>query len=117
MNIEIIEDIAVLSSEELIIRDLQSALDLIATINYETSLNKIVIRKDNIIEDFFYLETKLAGDVFQKFMNYKIKMAIVGDFLSYESKSLNDFIYECNKGSSFFFVGKINEGIKRLNML
>lgn len=37
-------------------------------------------------------------------MNYRIKLAIVGDFNVYNSKSLADFIYECNKGKAVFFL-------------
>jgi hypothetical protein len=108
-------EIAVVSSGELIITDVQSALDFIATVNYETGVYRIVINKSAIIEEFFDLKTKLAGDVLQKFVNYNTKIAIVGDFSVYSSKSLKDFIYESNKGKNIFFVASEEDGIEKLS--
>ena len=42
-------------------------------------------------------------EILQKFSNYRMKLAIVGDFSGYRSKSLRDFIGECNRGSLIFF--------------
>lgn len=42
---------------------------------------------------------------------------IVGDFSIYTSKSLKDFIYECNKGKKiFFFTSDVEQAIKRLSI-
>ena len=95
-------DIAVINSEDILIKDLQSALDLIATIGFETGCSRIVINRSAICEEFFDLKTRLAGEILQKFINYNIKLAIVGDFSVYSSKSLRDFIYESNKGKDIF---------------
>ncbi|MED4696375.1 DUF4180 domain-containing protein [Peribacillus frigoritolerans] len=38
----------------------------------------------------------------RKFANFHIEFAIIGDFLSYTSKPLKDFIYKCNKGNIVF---------------
>ncbi len=48
-------------------------------------------------------------------MNYNMKIAIVGDFSKYNSKSLKDFIYECNKGKHIFFKSTLEEGLKSLH--
>ncbi len=48
----------------------------------------------SICDDFFDLSTRLAGEILQKFINYHVKIAIIGDFSIYTSKSLKDFIYE-----------------------
>lgn len=63
----------------------------------------IAINKSLISESFFDLKTRLAGDILQKFINYRVKIAIIGDFSMYTSKSLKDFIYECNKGKDIFY--------------
>ncbi len=97
-------EIAVVRSSEILITDVQSASDFIATVDYETGCNRIIINKSAICEDFFDLKTRLAGEVLQKFINYQIKIAIVGDFSVYSSKSLKDFIYESNKGRDIFFL-------------
>ena len=107
-------DIAVVSSEETIITDTQSALELAMTVKYETGAEKIVIEKRAFSEDFFVLRTGVAGEILQKFVNYHIKMAIYGDFSHYTSKPLKDFIYESNRGENFFFVATKEEAIQRL---
>lgn len=108
-------ELAFVSSSELLITDVQSALDLIATVGYETGCNRIIINKSAIIEDFFDLKTKILGEITQKFINYQIKMAIVGDFSAYTSKSLKDYIYESNKGKDFFFLESEEQAIKKLS--
>ena len=40
---------------------------------------------------------------------------IVGDFSIYTSKSLKDFIYECNKGKDIFFLLDEKQAIERLS--
>ncbi len=57
-------------------------------------------------DDFLNLQTKVAGDVFQKFVNYRLKCAIVGDIsaLLAESTALRDFVRETNKGNAIWFV-------------
>ena len=109
------KEIAVINSEQILISDLQSALDLIATDSFETGCNRIILHKSAICEDFFDLSTKLAGDRLQKFINYHVKIAIVGDFSGYASKSLKDFIYESNKGKHVFFVATEEEAILKLS--
>ena len=105
---------AVVESEELVITDVQSALDLLDGVGYEMGTNNIAICKNLIKEDFFDLSTKLAGEILQKFINYHIRIAIYGDYTKYSSKSLKDFIYESNKGNSIFFVPTEMEAIERL---
>lgn len=96
--------VAIVESSEIEISDVQGALDLMASIKYTDGCDKIMINKSNITEEFFDLRTKLAGEILQKYMNYNVTIAIVGDFEGYDSKSLKDFIYECNKGKRVFFL-------------
>ena len=63
----------------------------------------MVLRKEQIDEPFFRLSTGLAGEVLQKFVNYHMKLAIVGDFSGYTSKPLQDFIRESNEGRHVCF--------------
>lgn len=55
---------------------------------------------------FFQLATRLAGDVAQKFVNYRIRLAIVGDISAQcaQSKALRDFVHESNQGQALWFV-------------
>ncbi len=109
------KNIAQIQSESLVITDVQSALDLMATVRYESGCERIIINKDCITEDFFKLSTRVAGEILQKFINYQVKLAIVGDFSGYTSKPLKDFIYECNNGKDIFFVDSIDAAVERLN--
>jgi hypothetical protein len=109
-------EIAVVSSDEILIKDVQSALDLIATVNFETGCNRMIMNKSAICEDFFDLKTRLAGEVLQKFINYHTKIAIVGDFSVYSSKSLKDFIYESNKGKDIFFLPDESQAVEKLSI-
>ena len=116
MNVKIANnEIAVVNSEELIIKDIQSAIDFIMTIKYETNCNKIALNKNAIVEDFFILSKGIAGEILQKFINYQTKFAIYGDFSKYTSKPLKDFIYESNNGKDIFFVENEDEAIKMLS--
>lgn len=118
MNMEYLNDngteIAVVSGDEKIITDAQSALDLAMSVKYETGASNIVIDKAAVCEEFFVLSTGLAGEILQKFINYHIRLAIYGDYTGYTSKPLKDFIYESNKGKNFFFVATKEEAIQKL---
>ena len=54
------------------------------------------------------------GDILQKFINYQVKLAIVGDFSVYENQSLRDFIYESNKGKDIFFLPNEQQAVEKL---
>ncbi len=96
-------EVAVVSSNELLITDVQSALDFIMTVKYETGCSNIAINKEAIVDDFFVLSTCLAGEILQKFINYGVRVAIYGDFSKYTSKPLKDLIYESNQGKDIYF--------------
>ena len=108
--------IVLINSDVPIIAGAQTALDLLATINYDDESDRIAINKEAIVEGFFTLSTGLAGEILQKVVNYRKKLAIVGEFSHYKSKPLHDFIYECNRGSDIFFVSTEQEAINRLSV-
>lgn len=119
MNIRTVEvnglKLAVVNSSEKLLSNMQSALDFMMSVQYESGANRIILYKEEIAEDFFILSTRLAGDILQKFINYHIKLAIIGDFSTYTSKPLRDFIYESNNGKDFFFVSSEDDAIKKLS--
>lgn len=76
----------------------------------------IVIPVARLGPDFFQLKTRIAGEVLQKFVSYRVRVAIVGDIsreLS-ESPALRDFVYECNLGPRIWFVANLAELSARL---
>ncbi|MDL2317629.1 DUF4180 domain-containing protein [Eubacteriales bacterium OttesenSCG-928-A19] len=108
--------IAVIDSDSPVLTDVQSGLDLIATLWHEVDgVNAIILPKAAIDEAFFELRTGIAGGILQKLINYRTKMAIVGDFSGYTSKALADFIRECNRGHDFFFVSTEEEAVSMLS--
>ena len=119
MNIKRLEHdgvvIALVESEETLITDVQSALDLMATVRYETGADCVILPKSALDERFFVLSSGLAGDILQKFVNYQLVVAIVGDYSGYTSKPLRDFIYESNNGSHVFFLATLEEAIEKLS--
>ncbi|MEN0056423.1 MAG: DUF4180 domain-containing protein [Mucilaginibacter sp.] len=106
--------IAEIISDTVEINSTQDALDILANCAYQDA-KRIIIHKENITESFFDLKTTLAGDILQKFSNYNVKLAIVGDFSIYTSKSLRDFIYESNKAGRISFVATKDEAIEALS--
>jgi hypothetical protein len=110
------DSLVYIESEDVLISDMQSALDFIATVGFEKGCSRIIIHKNAICEDFFILSSGIAGEVLQKFINYRTKLAIIGDFSKYTSKPLHDFIYECNNGNDIFFVANLEEAVKKLEL-
>ena len=92
----------------------QDLLDLFVTANYNSGCSDIIVHKESLSDDFFDLKTRIAGELLQKCSNYRIRFAVVGDFSEITSRSLRDFIYECNKGNLVFFKSSIDEALAAL---
>ena len=107
------QTIAELTDKNFVINEVQDALDLMADVVYN-GFSRMIIYEYNLNKNFFDLKTKLAGEILQKFSNYHFKLAIVGDFSKYESKSLQDFIRESNRGKLIFFAEDLQSALLRL---
>ncbi len=105
--------IAEVVSERIVIAKIEDALNLMADIYYQ-GFDAIILHEKNITPNFFDLKTGIAGEILQKFSNYRMRLAIVGDFKKYESKSFKDFVFESNKYRQINFVGTLKEAIERL---
>ena len=103
--------IAEIISDNIVLQTVEDAVDLIGNMSYQ-GFDKFIIHEENMIPDFFELKNKIAGNILQKFSQYSMPLAIIGDFEKYESKSLNDFIFESNKGKQINFVTTIEDGLK-----
>ena len=102
---------AVVNSNEIVITDAQSALDVLMSAKYDIGTKNIIVDKKLITEDFFILSKGLAGEILQKYVNYGGRIAIYGDYSYYTSKPLKDSIYETNKGKDVFFVATQDEAV------
>lgn len=107
-------EIAHVTADKIIIDDPQSAFDLMMSVKYETGTKNIAISKNLLTDKFFLLSSGLAGEILQKFINYKFRIAIYGDYSGYTSKPLQDFIYESNNGRDVFFTDNLQSAIKKL---
>lgn len=104
--------IAEVISDKIIINSADDSLDLLGNIYYQ-GFEKLIIHEKNITPDFFDLKNGLAGEILQKFSNYRMRLTIIGDFEKYNSKSLKDFIFESNKSKQINFVGSLAETLEK----
>ena len=118
MNIQKIKTengvIAVVSGEEKLIMDAQSALDLVRTIKSELGAVRVALPKSAITESFFVLTTGLASDVKQKLADVGGKLAIYGNYTRYMNSDMQDFMYESNNGRDVFFTSTLDDAIQKL---
>ena len=103
-------------SEDQFINNVQDVLDLFGEL-YGQYYDGIILYERNITHDFFDLQTKLAGEILQKFSNYRIRLVIVGDWSKYTSRSLEAFITESNKGKTVNFSSSPTEALKLLSRI
>lgn len=111
MTFERKENAALVRGEGVLVSDSASAVELLASARYETGCSAVILRKEQLDESFFRLSSGLAGEVLQKFVNYQMRLVIVGDFSHYTSKPLRDFIYESNQGTHVGFFSSEEEGL------
>jgi hypothetical protein len=106
--------IAEVISDTIVINNIDDGIDLMGNLYYQ-GFESIVIHEENISPDFFDLKTGIAGEILQKFSTYRVRLAIVGDFSKYTSKSFNDFMYESNKARHVNFVRTTAEALEILS--
>lgn len=97
-----------------LITDAQSALDLLMTVRHETGAERMAVCKEAVAEDFFILRSGSAGEILEKFVTYRMKLSIYGDYSRYTSKPLRDFIRESNRGSQVFFTDGLESAVEKL---
>jgi hypothetical protein len=106
------EKIAEIEVQGVVINSAQDALDIMPEASYLCAQG-VVLQENHMSEEFYDLRTGLAGDILLKFSNYRVKLAIIGDFEKYESKSLRAFIAESNQGNQVFFVEDFESAISK----
>lgn len=88
----------------------QDALDLIGEL-YGLEAEWVLIPVARVDDEFFQLSNRRAGLFLQKFVNYGLRVAFVGDLAEQlaASKSLRDFVYESNRGGQLRFIRDASE--------
>ncbi len=92
----------------------EDLLDILADAGSNGSTG-LIIHVATLTGDFFDLKTGIAGEILQKFSNYRMRLAIIGDFTEVKSKALRDFIRESNTRGTINFVGTTDEALNRLD--
>lgn len=69
-----------------------------------------------LADEFFTLRTGVAGELVQKFVNYRLPVVVVGDISAHVARSiaLRDFVTESNRGRQLWFVETMAELEERL---
>ncbi|MEO8757893.1 MAG: DUF4180 domain-containing protein [Devosia sp.] len=72
----------------------------------ELGAELVVIPAARLAPEFFQLSSGLAGAILQKFTNYQLRIAIVGDISAYTENSapLRDFVRESNRHGDIRFL-------------
>jgi hypothetical protein len=106
-------EIAELVAGTMLITTAGDGLDLLGSLYFQ-GFDKVIIHSSHITPAFFDLKTGIAGEVLQKFSNYRVHLAIVGDFSSNQSRSMQDFISESNRSGHINFVDSTEKAIDKL---
>ncbi|GLR17247.1 DUF4180 domain-containing protein [Portibacter lacus] len=107
------KNVAEIISDQVEINSVEDGKDLLGNVYYQ-NFDGVIVYKKHITPDFFDLKNGIAGDILQKFSNYRIRLAIIGDFSGFTSQSIRDFIFESNKMGHVVFVAKLEEALDLL---
>ena len=82
----------------------QDALDLIGAAFLGVEV--VAVPANRLDERFFSLGTRFAGEVMQKFVNYRLRLAVVGDISAHlaASSALRALVHESNRAEHIWFV-------------
>ncbi|QQP97527.1 DUF4180 domain-containing protein [Lysobacter enzymogenes] len=103
------ERVLLCAAEGAPIADARAATDLIGAASFAgaTVLALPVARLD---VSFFRLASGLAGEIAQKAVNYRLRLAVVGDIQAHLRRSapLRDWVRECGEGRAVMFVDDLD---------
>ncbi|MFB7462196.1 DUF4180 domain-containing protein [Streptomyces sp. NPDC056224] len=116
-SLQTINDVPVLvyEAEGGTIASEREALDCIGDAGYQGA-RWVVIPSARFDESFFRLSTRLAGEIIQKFVQYRMGIVVLGDITPHTAASpaLRDFVRECNRGHQTWFLADLGELRERL---
>ena len=97
-----------------VVATVQDALDLIGEAFQGAEV--VAVPAGRLDDSFFALESGFAGEVMQKFVNYHLRLVIVGDIDRHlaASGALRALVHESNKGRHVWFVADLDELDARL---
>jgi hypothetical protein len=101
--------------EETRLRTYNDAVEIVGK-SFETRATLVLIPVECLDDDFFRLRTRIAGELIQKFVQYKRRLVILGDISRHlaESSALRAFVLEANRGKEVWFLATRQELDERL---
>ena len=92
----------------------QDGLDLIGAAFSQADV--VAVPAARFDDAFFQLGTGLAGEIMQKFVNYHVRLVVVGDLSRHleRSAALRALVHESNRGRHIWFVDDLDELKARL---
>ena len=114
MRIYELGGVRVLEADETV-HDDRAAVDLMA-LAWSNKAKLIVVPVHLLPDGFFRLETRIAGAIVQKFVSYRIPVAIIGDITAHlaASSALRAYVHETNRGRDVWFLADETELADRL---
>jgi hypothetical protein len=94
----------------------QRAADLIGEA-FSGRATLVAVPVSRLSAEFFNLRSGVAGAIVQKFVVYRLKVAIIGDIAEHlvASDALRDWVRECNRRGEVYFVPSLDELAARLH--
>ncbi|MCY1060238.1 DUF4180 domain-containing protein [Nannocystis sp. SCPEA4] len=76
----------------------------------------VVVPLARLHPEFLRLRTRIAGEFAQKFVNYRLRMVVLGDLepALADSEALRDYVRESNRGDSVWFLADQSALARRL---
>ena len=98
------------AADETRLRTYNDAVEIVGK-SFENRSTLIVIPVECLDDDFFQLKTRIAGELVQKFVQYRRRLVIVGDISRHlaESSALRAFVLEANRGKEVWFLAAREE--------
>ncbi|MCX5015606.1 DUF4180 domain-containing protein [Streptomyces sp. NBC_00555] len=116
-TLQTINNVSVLmcEAEGEVIAGEREALDFIGDAGYQGA-EWVVIPAERFDDAFFRLSTRVAGEIIQKFVQYRVGIIVLGDISRHTeaSSALRDFVRECNRGTQTWFLADDAELRERL---
>jgi hypothetical protein len=94
----------------------EDALDLVGQA-WAAEATLVAVPAGRIGPSFFDLRSGDAGEFLQKFVNYRLRLAVLGDIAAHvaASDALRDFVRESNRGNHVWFLDSAAELAARLD--
>lgn len=107
--------VLVCDADGVTITGVQDALDHLIGAAFQ-SAEVVAVPSTRLDDGFFDLSTGFAGEVLQKFANYRLRLVVVGDISRHlaASSALPDLVREANRGRDIWFVPDLDVLADRL---